>query len=301
MRLRIGTRASPLAQAQAAWTEALLCKRQPGLEIERVLIRTSGDAFSAAWAQGLPAPAQSPDANIKALFVKEIEEALLSGKIDLAVHSCKDLPGESPEGLVIFHPEREDPRDSFIPGESPSWAALPRGAVIGTASPRRQAQLLMARPDLRFSPVRGNVGTRLRKLRENGLNGLVLAEAGLRRLGLKELRREPLPLEVLTPAPGQGALALQTRAGHLELVRLLESVQDERTAREVFLERAFLQVMGGGCSMPLGAYAQEREGKLHLRVFWSSRKEPARFLEGSCGLLSQDAQRLVSELAQQLK
>lgn len=254
-RLRLGTRGSPLARAQAEWAAQRLKQAHPALDVELVVIKTSGDGFIGA---GSPVPnIQIAAPNVKAMFVKEIEEALLRKEIDFGVHSAKDLPGSLPSGLILAaYPPREDPRDAFVPGSSPCWDALPAGAALGASSLRRQAQARLKRPDLRFEPVRGNVDTRLRKMREGGWAGLILAEAGLKRLGLDSVPREILPLELMVPAPGQGALALEAREDRKDVLEILAAADDERSRLEVSLERAFLNLMCGGCSTPLGALAR---------------------------------------------
>lgn len=299
-KLRLGTRGSALARAQSAQIARRIEEANPGLETEFVFIKTSGDAFSLARPD---APVKPSSPNVKAMFVKEIEEALLRGEIDYAVHSSKDLPGELPEGLVLAaFPEREDPRDAFIPGTSASWAAVPEGGTIATASLRRQVQLRRARAGLSFTAVRGNVDTRLRKLKEHGWAGLVLAAAGLRRLGLDEVPREPLPPELVLPAPGQGALALEARADRAEVLAALSRVAHERTRLEVELERAFLAAVGGGCSTPLGALASVGDGGARrLRAFWSRDDgSDAVRLEGTCGPTSADARELALRLRAKL-
>ncbi|MFA5138089.1 MAG: hydroxymethylbilane synthase [Elusimicrobiota bacterium] len=256
-RLRLGTRGSPLAKAQSRWVAERLERLHPGIGVETVVIKTSGDL-------SLPVP------NVKTAFVKELEEALLRGDIDIAVHSAKDLPEKSAEGLCILaYPEREDPRDAFVGAEAcRTWAALPRGSVLGTSALRRKVQLLRIRPDLRIEPLRGNVDTRLRKLAQGAFSGLVLAAAGLKRLGL-QVPSESFPTDVLVPAPGQGALAVQACSERAELGALLSALDDPDTRLEVELERRFAAAVGGGCSTPLGAFARcEGEG-VRLTVFFS--------------------------------
>ncbi|HAH08094.1 MAG TPA: hydroxymethylbilane synthase [Elusimicrobia bacterium] len=261
-RLRLGTRGSPLARAQSQWTADRLMALHPGLEVELVVIKTSGDRFSLGEKPAAP--------NLKAQFVKELEDALLEGGIDFAVHSAKDLPGDLPEGLCLAaYPPREDPRDVFVPGSSLSWEDVQDGAVLGTASLRRQVQLRLARPGLKFEVVRGNVDTRLRKLQEKGYAGLVLAAAGLKRLGLDRVPREAFPADLVVPAPGQGALALEARQDRPGTLQLLAALSDEKTRLEVELERALLKALGGGCSTPLGALARADERSVVFRVFWS--------------------------------
>jgi len=205
----------------------------------------------------------------KGLFVKEIEEALLGGGIDLAIHSMKDMPFELPEGLVIGAvPKREDPRDGLVSREGKKLAELPAGARIGTSSLRRSAQLQAYRPDLRIESIRGNIDTRLRKLEEEGFDAIVLAAAGLHRMGWKERITEYLPPEVSLPAVGQGALAIECRESDGEVRELLGKLNDSATARAVASERRLLGLLNGGCQVPIGAYARLRtddpEGEIEL-------------------------------------
>ncbi|HEY8530499.1 MAG TPA: hydroxymethylbilane synthase [Paenibacillaceae bacterium] len=198
----------------------------------------------------------------KGLFVKEIEQALLDGAIDMAVHSLKDLPHRLPDGLVIGAvPPREDPRDCLV-SRAPVKGLddLPRGAKVGTSSLRREAQLRAARPDLRVEPVRGNIDTRLRKLETEGFDAVVLAAAGLHRMGWQDRISAYLPVDVMLPAVGQGALAVECRAGDETILELLAALNDEPTARAVAAERRMLGVLDGGCQVPIGAYAETAEG-----------------------------------------
>jgi hydroxymethylbilane synthase len=249
VRLRIGTRGSRLALAQAEEVAGLL--RDRGHDPELVPIATAGDRGAS--------PANSP-AGVKGLFVAEISDALARGDVDLAVHSAKDLPSEDPEGIVVGAvPERSVPYDLLVTraGETP------KGAVLGTSSLRRRAQLLRSRPGVRVAELRGNVDTRLRKLEEGQVDGLVLAGAGLARLGVSPPHAVPLPVDEMVPAPGQGALAVQVRAGSesAEAVAGLDHPAS-RTAFEA--ERALVSLLGGGCRLPLGAYAERREKAVRL-------------------------------------
>ncbi|RKP54229.1 hydroxymethylbilane synthase [Cohnella endophytica] len=192
----------------------------------------------------------------KGLFVKEIEEALLNGEIDLAIHSMKDMPFELPEGLVIGAvPEREDPRDCIISRNGLSLAELPQGAKIGTSSLRRSAQLKAHRPDLQIESIRGNIDTRLRKLEEEGFDAILLAAAGLHRMGWKDRITEYLDPVICLPAVGQGALAIECRGDNTEVMALLALLNDKRTERTVAAERRLLGLLNGGCQVPIGAYA----------------------------------------------
>ena len=266
MKLRMGTRGSALALAQSGIVAAAVARLEPGLEVETVRIQTSGDRFSLQSPQQARGLAQGT----KGLFVKEIEEALADGRVDFAVHSAKDLPAQLMDGLLIAaYPRREDPRDAFIGRDGASWSGLGPGARLGTSSLRRQVQLLAARPALAMVPMRGNVDTRLRKLQEGLCDGLVLARAGLLRLGLSHIPHEPLPEEALLPAPGQGALALEARGDRREVVSLLGRLDHAGTRLEVELERVVVQELGGGCSVPLAARAEAGAGQARLSVFFS--------------------------------
>lgn len=281
MRLRMATRGSALALAQSDWAARQLCRLTPGLSIETVRITTSGDRFS------LETPRQAqklmPEGT-KGLFVKEIEEALLGNAADFAVHSAKDLPAQLAAGLEIgAYPSREDPRDAFIGRNGLTWAGLGPGHRVGTSSLRRRVQLEAAKPGVSVLPLRGNVDTRLRKLREGACEGLIIALAGLRRLGRQDVPHEPIAEGVILPAPAQGALALEARRDRPEVLSVLAKLDDAATRREAECERAFLAAVGGGCSTPLGALARWKQGTLSMAVFWSDAegRRPIR-LEESC-------------------
>ncbi|MCD9022728.1 hydroxymethylbilane synthase [Cohnella silvisoli] len=193
----------------------------------------------------------------KGLFVKEIEEALLNQDIDLAIHSMKDMPFELPEGLTIGAvPKREDPRDCLISKDGRTLAQLPQGARVGTSSLRRSAQLQAYRPDLRIESMRGNIDTRLRKLTEEGFDAILLAAAGLHRMGWKDRITEYLSPDVCLPAVGQGALAIECRGDDVDVLSLLSRLNDTATERTVAAERRLLGLLNGGCQVPIGAYAQ---------------------------------------------
>jgi len=265
-KLKMGTRGSALALAQSGQVAAALTRLRPSLEVESVRIQTSGDRFSIQ----SPAQARALAQGTKGLFVKEIEEALAAGAIDFAVHSAKDLPAELMPGMMISaYPQREDPRDVFIGRAGLAWAQAGRGTRIGTSSLRRQVQLLAAKPNLTMLPMRGNIDTRLRKLKEGSCDALVLARAGLSRLGLSAIPHEVLPEDLLLPAPGQGALALETRCDRPEIRELLAAIDHETTRQEVELERALLKELGGGCSVPLAARARVSGRAAEVSVFLS--------------------------------
>lgn len=279
MKLRYGTRGSALALAQSGLFAEELRRLRPGLEIERVVIQTSGDRFSLARPQALPG--EEP-ANVKAMFVKELEEALLCGAIDFAVHSSKDLPGELPPGLLVAaFPHRADPRDVYIgTPRAPRWqdVAAGSGLRVATAALRRQMQLRLAAPRTEFVAMRGNVDTRLRKLEEGAADGLVLAKAGLERLGRGGVAHEVLPESLVVPAPGQGALAVEASADRKDVCEILAAADDPATRLEVECERLFLRLMGGGCRTPLGALARSRADGIDFQWFWSDLegKDPRR-------------------------
>ena len=256
--LRLGTRASALARAQAGMMRDALARRHPGLVVELVFIRTSGDRQ----AQGPLAPAGG-----KGLFVKEIEEALAEGTIDAGVHSMKDLPARLAPGLALGAvPPRASAHDVLIARAGAGLAELPAGTRVGTASVRRRAQLLARRRDLEVVFLRGNVDTRLRRWREGQVDALVLAAAGLERLGIVEAAARALPPEEFLPAVGQGALALECRADDGRTRELLAGIEDEASATAVRAERSFLLAVGGDCNTPLAAHATVGGGRVDLRA-----------------------------------
>ncbi|MFZ5857978.1 MAG: hydroxymethylbilane synthase [Chloroflexota bacterium] len=242
------SRASALARRQTQTVIAALEAAHPGLHCEERLITTQGDKI-------LDKPL--PEVGGKGLFTQELETELLSGRADCAVHSLKDLPVESPAELTIgCIPVRADVRDVLISVRGYQLTTLPPHASVGTSSLRRAAQLLSTRPDLRVASLRGNVDTRLRKALDGQYDAIILAGAGLARLGLEEHVTEWLPLDVMLPAPGQGALAVQCRADDSSTLELLAALDDLPTRKAVTAERAFLSGLGGGCSVPVAAYAQ---------------------------------------------
>ncbi|HEV8716510.1 MAG TPA: hydroxymethylbilane synthase [Candidatus Binatia bacterium] len=259
--LRIGTRGSALALWQAGWVKIQLENLWSGLQVELVPIKTSGDKLqdvSLAQIGG------------KGLFVKEIEEALLAETIDLAVHSVKDLPAELPKGLTLSAiPEREDPRDVLITRQGETLAELPAGTRVGTSSLRRQALLLHVNPGLRVEMLRGNVDTRLRKQREGVVDAIVLAVAGLKRLGLAPKHSQVLDEQVFLPAIGQGALGIETRVND-KAVALVRLLHHEATAVAINAERSFLNRMGGSCRTPLAAKGLVLDDRIHLAALVAS-------------------------------
>lgn len=252
--LILGTRASKLALQQSEWFQSRIHLVAPDVRVTLRKIQTSGDKI-----------VDVPLAKIggKGLFVKEIEEALLAGEIDLAVHSMKDVPAQLPKGLeILCVPAREDARDALISRDGRTFKDLPQGAKIGTASLRRQAQLLNARPDLRIEMLRGNLDTRLRKLKEGQFDAIVLAAAGLHRLAWAQEITEYLDPVVSLPAIGQGALGIEGRGDDQFVRSILERLNDRATSTTVTAERAFLYRLEGGCQVPIAAYATLSEGQL---------------------------------------
>jgi hydroxymethylbilane synthase len=245
--LRIGTRGSLLARTQTGWVADLIRAAHPGLTVEIEIIQTTGDLR-----RDVPFAA----VGTKGMFVKEIEQALLEGQIDLGVHSLKDMPSELPDGLELACvPVRESPFDALIGRTASKLCDLPEGAVVGTSSTRRSAQLRHLRPDLRIEELRGNLDTRIRKLDEGQYDAIVLAAAGLNRLGWGDRVTETLGPDLCVPAAGQGALALEIRTEDDITRERLTSVHDQDSADAIAAERAFLAALGGGCSVPAGAFA----------------------------------------------
>lgn len=254
--LRLGTRTSALARWQTSFVERRLRERHAGLACETVTFTTAGDRDVTT-----PLPAIGG----KGVFTEELERALREGTIDAAVHSLKDVPVEPAEGLrlVIVGP-RADARDVLIAGGAVTLATLPRGATVGTCSTRRQAQLLAARPDLSLAPLRGNVDTRVRKALTGEYDAILIAAAGVDRLGLSSAIRERLPFETVLPAPGQGALAIECRADDAVTLALLTALEDADLTAATTGERAFLAGLGGGCDAPIGAYAVAKQGAMTM-------------------------------------
>lgn len=270
--LKMGTRGSALARAQSGQVAAELERLHPGLTVETVVITTSGDRF------GAPPPEQAKalPQGAKGLWVKEIEEALLAGSIDFAVHSAKDLPAAGTAGLhIAAYPEREDPRDCLVSRPGLGFAALQAGHRVGTSSLRRQLLLAEAVKGLAFTALRGNVDTRLRKLAAGECDAMVLAVAGLKRLGKGDVAHEPLDPRAVIPAPAQGALALQAREGPGDGARLCAALDHAATRACVELERAFLAGVGGGCGAPVAAYARPQAGGLLFEGFYAAEGESA--------------------------
>jgi len=255
--LRIGTRGSNLALQQSEWVKAQLEARYPDIGVELVKIKTTGDKIL-----------DSPLSKIggKGLFVKEIEDALLERRVDLAVHSMKDVPAQLPDSLYLStYPEREDPSDALISVDGLPLDRLPPNAKVGTSSLRRGAQLLHMRPDLQLAPLRGNVDTRLRKVESGELHAVILACAGLKRLGLADRITQVIPRDQVLPAVGQGALGLEIRRDDAGLAELLGFLDHGPTRMTVSAERAFLKELEGGCQVPIAGFARLDRDRLSFK------------------------------------
>jgi hydroxymethylbilane synthase len=286
--MRLGTRGSTLALAQAQSVAAALAG---AAEVEMVPIRTEGDRLAEARLAGVGG---------KGLFVREIEEALLRGEIDAAVHSLKDLPAEGPAGLVLAaFPRREDARDALVTRSPATVQTLPAGARVGTSSPRRRALLLQARPDLAVEPIRGNVDTRLRKLEGGRWVAIVLALAGLRRLGLAPGHIQPLDPELFVPAVGQGILAVQARADDRRTLATLAAVDDAATRTCALAERAYLSRLGASCNTPVAGHARLEAGTLRLTAMVAS-EDGREILRAGGAAAAAEAEHLGREVADTL-
>jgi hydroxymethylbilane synthase len=254
--IRIGTRASALALWQAEWVKSELEKKYPGTTVTLTKIKTTGDKI-------LDVPLAKVGG--KGLFVKEIEEAMLENEIDIAVHSMKDVPTFFPDGLHLSCiTKREDPRDALLTRNKVKFKDLPKGANVGTSSLRRQAQLMSVRPDFVIHQLRGNVDTRLRKLKEGQYDAIILAAAGVKRLGLAENVSEYIDPEISLPAIGQGALGIECRVDDRELNDMIAFFNHADTRTCVTGERALLRRLEGGCQVPIACYGEMKDGKLHL-------------------------------------
>jgi hydroxymethylbilane synthase len=287
LRLRIGSRGSQLALWQANHIGGQL--RERGHEVEIQIIHTTGDKITDVALAKVGA---------KGMFTKEIEEALAAETIDLAVHSLKDLPTDLAEQFEIAAiPAREDPRDALCSAKYSDIEQLPRNARVGTSSLRREAQLRAIRPDLEIYPLRGNVDTRLRKLESGEYDAIILALSGLRRLDRTELVRQVLPIALMCPAAGQGALAIETRAGDEDVRMALEFLNDAAARSETECERTLLKKLGGGCQVPIGANAKLSGGTLHLEAVVASPDGKVVLRESAEGT---DSQKLGDSVAQAL-
>ena len=257
MKIVVGTRGSKLAVTQTNWVIDKLKEKHPSIEFEVKIIKTKGDLIQNVSLDKI---------GDKGLFVKEIEQQLIDGEIDMAVHSMKDMPSSLPEGLKFASvPKREDPRDVLILKDGyNSLEDLPQGATIGTGSKRRKYQLLNHRPDLNIVSIRGNVDTRIRKIKDENLDGIVLAASGILRVGLQEKISCYLSTDIVVPAPAQGALAIEIRKDNAEVEKVINSLKDEMTEIQVAAERGFLDGVNGSCHIPMGAYCQIEGDKLNL-------------------------------------
>ena len=289
--LRIATRKSPLAMWQAEHVRTRLASLHPGLTIELVTMTTQGDRVL-----------DSPLAKIggKGLFVKELEQGMLDGRADIAVHSMKDVPAELPDGLEIGAIlEREDPRDAFVSNHYGQIDELPLGARVGTSSLRRQCQLRAMRPDLEIHDLRGNVNTRLAKLDDGQYDAIVLACAGLRRLGMEGRITRALDPEVMLPAIAQGVIGIECRSGDLDVVKLIAGLHHPHTALRTVAERAMNGSLAGGCQAPVAGYSELDDDILHLRglVGWPNGSDTVR---GDISGPRSDAENLGVQLADDL-
>ena len=277
MKVVVGTRGSKLALTQTNWVIDQLKERNPQVEFEVKIIKTKGDLIQHLSLDKI---------GDKGLFVKEIEQQLLDKEIDIAVHSMKDMPSTLPAGLRFAGtPEREDPRDVLILKEGyKNIDDLPRGAKIGTGSKRRKNQLLKYRPDLEIVPIRGNIDTRIQKIKDENLDGIVLAAAGMIRAGMTEQISYYFPVDLMVPAPAQGALAIEIRENDLEIESLVNSIKDEVTQVRVAAERGFLIGVNGSCHVPMGAYCEIVGDQLKLTGLYGNEegsKLVIKTLEGS--------------------
>ena len=266
MKIRIGTRGSKLALVQTGMVEAALKAAHPGLEVEVQIIQTSGD-----WQPEQGETRLSEVQGGKGLFAREIERAILANEVDCGVHSLKDMPSLLPEGLSIHHMlKRADCRDAFLSNGPSRIEDLPQNAVVGTSSLRRQAMLLAIRPDLKIVPLRGNVPTRIEKLRSKQVDAAILAYAGLQRLGLEHEVAMILESEIMLPAASQGIVGIEIRENDFETSRLLDSIHDWEAGLVASAERAALATLDGSCHTPIGAYATFKDDTIHLRVLVAS-------------------------------
>jgi hydroxymethylbilane synthase len=258
----IGTRGSALALAQTTWIKEQILRHFPDIDVSLKVIKTSADKDTTSSLRS---------SSTVGVFVKELEQALLDKEIDIAVHSMKDVPTRIAEGLRIAAiPKREDARDAFIANQAKELMDLPEGSTLGTGSVRRQAQILAMRPDLKIADIRGNIDTRLRKLHDGGYDAIILACAGLRRLGLQPRRSSPLDYKQMLPAPGQGALAVEIRDQDSRIEPIVSPLNHPHTAIAVSAERLFLQRMGGGCNVPVAVYARFTQDRIEMDALVAS-------------------------------
>ncbi|WP_456392482.1 hydroxymethylbilane synthase [Persephonella sp.] len=291
MKIRIGTRKSKLALWQANYIASQLKKHYPDIQVELVKIVTKGDKI-------LDVPLAKVGG--KGLFVKEIEEAMLRNEIDIAVHSLKDVPTYFPEGLgLVAITEREDPRDAFLSVKYSSIDEMPEGAVLGTSSLRRKAQIILKRGDLEIRDLRGNVDTRIRKLEEGQYDGIILAYAGLKRLGLEGKVRQVFEPDFMIPAVAQGFLGIEARLDDEETRKIVSVLNHRESEIRAKAERAFLKTLEGGCQVPLAAYSEIDGDKLKITGFVSD-LEGKRVFRDSMEGLPEEAERIGTALAEKL-
>ncbi|WP_028024255.1 hydroxymethylbilane synthase [Enterovibrio calviensis] len=289
--IRIATRKSPLALWQAEYVKAALEATHPGLIVELVPMVTKGDIIL-----------DTPLAKVggKGLFVKELEQAMIEGRADIAVHSMKDVPVEFPEGLgLVTICERDDPRDAFVSNTYASISDLPQGAIVGTSSLRRQCQVREMRPDLVVKDLRGNVGTRLGKLDNGEYDAIILAAAGLKRLGLHDRIRNEIEPEEILPAVGQGAVGIECRLDDERVRTLLEPLSDANTTYRVLCERAMNNRLQGGCQVPIGSYSEIQGDQIYLRALVGE-PDGSEIIRGEVTGPLEKAEELGTGLAEQL-
>jgi len=289
--IRIATRKSPLALWQAEYVKKCLLELYPDLNIELVKMTTKGDQIL-----------DSPLAKVggKGLFVKELELGMLEGQADIAVHSMKDVPVEFPEGLhLAVICEREDPRDAFVSNKHASFDGLPKGATVGTSSLRRECQLRVVRPDLNITSLRGNVNTRLKKLDNDEYDAIILAAAGLKRLGYEHRIQEALDTRLSLPAMGQGAIGIETRVADKRVNDLIAPLNHQPTAIRITAERAMNARLEGGCQVPIGGYAELDHGVILLRGL-VGRPDGSEIVRGDISGRPEDAEELGYVLADDL-
>ena len=291
MKLRLATRGSALARWQTAHVAARLAAHDQMILCEEIVIQTTGDRVTDVPLFGL---------GDRGLFTKEIDDAVLSGRADVAVHSLKDLPTKLEPGLALAAVlDRADPRDALVGPPGTTLGELPAGAIVGTSSLRRRAQLLSLRPDLAVEDLRGNVDTRVRRVREGRLDAAILALAGLQRLGLEENATDVLDPAGWLPAPGQGALAVVARENDTDTIRVLQALDHAETRAATLAERALLAALEGGCQVPVGALATAVEGELRLRAFVGT-PDGRSVLRGETAGSPRDAVQLGARLAAEL-
>ena len=293
MKIKVGTRSSKLAMAQTLWVARQLEEQHPGLEVELCPISTKGDQI-----QHLPLDKIGD----KGLFTQAIEQALLDGTVDFAVHSMKDMPTQMDDRLsFLCVPRREDPRDVLVAASGYTGLSdLPQWAKIGCGSKRRICQLLALRPDLRICPIRGNIDTRMGKIATEGLDGVILAAAGIHRLGLEQRITSYFSPQEMIPACAQGALAIQARGDREDLAALFAVLHDQQAACQVEAERAYLEAVGGGCHLPVGAIAQVFEDTLTLRALLGC-EDGSKWVTGELSGPKDQCRLIGEKLAAQLK